>query len=164
MNKKQVFGFLLLGWLSWSLLADSDILVSVEDELNDFHRAAADADFERYFSHFSQTSVFLGTDASERWSKREFMEYARPSYAAGKGWTYQVLERHVSYSTDGDVAWFDERLNNKNLGECRGSGVLVIEGDRWKVSQYNLTIPVPNDIVDAVVELIEEATTTHSSE
>ena len=51
-------------------------------------------------------------------------------------------------------ARFDELLAHDRLGQCRGSGVLVREGDRWKVAQYNLSVPVPNDIVLDVAERI----------
>ncbi|MFN9993591.1 MAG: nuclear transport factor 2 family protein, partial [Phycisphaerales bacterium] len=32
-------------------------------------------------------------------------------------------------------------------GECRGSGVLLRLNDEWKIVQYNLTVPIPNDML-----------------
>jgi hypothetical protein len=52
------------------------------------------------------------------------------------------------------VAWFDELLDNKKLGETRGTGVLVKQNGEWKVSQYHLTIPIPNALASSVAELI----------
>jgi hypothetical protein len=40
------------------------------------------------------------------------------------------------------------------LSETRGSGVLVLEGGRWKVAQYNLSIPIPNELVREIVRVI----------
>lgn len=40
--------------------------------LDDFHDAAAKADGDRYFKHFAPRAIFLGTDATERWSVDEF--------------------------------------------------------------------------------------------
>src|SRR5690349_16554349 len=38
--------------------------------LDDWHAAAAAADEERYFGLMTEDSVFLGTDATERWDKK----------------------------------------------------------------------------------------------
>jgi hypothetical protein len=122
--------------------------------LDDFHRAAADADFDRYFGHFAENAVFLGTDATERWTVAEFKAYARPYFGPGGGWTYRPRDRSVSFTPDGRTAFFDELLDNQGLGETRGSGVLVLEGGAWKVAQYNLSIPIPNALADEVVRLI----------
>ncbi|MBL8762878.1 MAG: nuclear transport factor 2 family protein [Phycisphaerae bacterium] len=122
--------------------------------LDDFHDAASKADSVRYFGHFATQGVFLGTDATERWDVAAFRAYAEPHFSAGKGWTYHAVERHVSVHPDGAAAWFDERLKNAKFGECRGSGVLVRENGAWKIAQYNLTIPIPNDLAEPVVKLI----------
>jgi hypothetical protein len=126
----------------------------VDGVLDDFHAAAAASDEARYFDHFSADGVFLGTDATERWTVAAFRAYAHPHFAAGKGWTYTPVERHVAFDATGQVAWFDERLSHAKYGQLRGSGVLVVERARWRVAQYNLTFLVPNEIAPEVVELI----------
>ena len=123
--------------------------------LDDFHDAAAKADFDRYFGHFAEDGVFLGTDATERWTVEEFKAYARPYFKPGGGWTYRPRDRHLTVQKDGNTAIFDELLDNDGLGVTRGSGVLVIEGDEWKVAQYNLSIPIPNPLADRVVQIIK---------
>ena len=50
--------------------------------LDDWHDAAASADEARYFGHLSSDSVFLGTDATERWDVAAFRAYAHPHFAA----------------------------------------------------------------------------------
>jgi hypothetical protein len=55
------------------------------------------------------------------------------------------------------VAWFDELLESPHLGTCRGSGVLVAVGGSWKITQYNLSIPIPNALADAVVKQIADS-------
>lgn len=133
---------------------DVDAVAAVETVLDDFHRAASEADGDTYFGLFAAEGVFLGTDATERWTVEEFRAYAKPYFDQGRGWTYTPLERHVSISDNGDTAWFDERLHNDGLGETRGSGVLVWRDGAWKVAQYNLTIPVPNELAADLVERI----------
>ena len=125
--------------------------------LDDWHAAAAAADETRYFGHFAESAVFLGTDATERWSVEEFRRYAHPYFAKGKAWSFTPVERHVSLSPDGSVAWFDERLDTPNLGPARGSGVLVKAAGQWKIAHYDLSVPIPNDLMKEIKERIEAA-------
>jgi hypothetical protein len=131
-------------------------VAAVNATLNRLHEAASRADGAAYFALFAPEAVFLGTDAGERWSLSEFKAYAMPYFAKGKGWTYVPRSRHVQFSPKGDVAWFDEILDNASYGVCRGSGVLRKAGDAWLVCQYHLTIPVPNELAGAVVRMIRE--------
>ncbi len=124
--------------------------------LDDFHLAASKADATRYFGHFAPEGVFLGTDAGERWSVEQFKAYAMPHFSKGKGWTYRPGVRHINLSPDGKTAWFDETLSNDHYGQTRGSGVLrKVEGE-WKICQYNLSVPIPNELLPEVVQLIKK--------
>lgn len=135
--------------------------ISEEDihtTLDDWHQAAAAADFEAYFSHFaSDSSIFMGTDATERWTVEEFKPWSKPYFDEGRAWDFTPVERHVNFSEMGEVAWFDEELDTPNLGPARGSGVLVRQEGDWKIAHYNLSIPIPNAIADTVVQQVEEA-------
>lgn len=128
--------------------------------LDGFHAAAARADEEAYFGLLAPNAVFIGTDATERWDKAAFRAFAHPYFAAGTGWTYTPRNRHVGFSRDGKVAWFDELLDNANYGECRGSGVLEKGDGGWKIVQYNLSVPMPNDIAKDLVARIRAAKKT----
>lgn len=77
----------------------------IEAVLDDFHLAASEADYERYFGHLAEESIFLGTDITERWTKSEFQGYAEPHFSAGRGWTYVPQERHVYVGAGGEAAW-----------------------------------------------------------
>jgi endonuclease/exonuclease/phosphatase family metal-dependent hydrolase len=127
---------------------------AVSKMLDDWHDAAAEADEERYFSHFTSDAVFMGTDVTERWTRDEFREWAKPYFKRGKAWSFTPHDRFISFSTDAKTAWFDELLDTPNLGTARGSGVAVFVGDGWRIAQYNLSVPVPNDLIDEVVEQI----------
>jgi ketosteroid isomerase-like protein len=133
----------------------------VDAALNDFHDAASNADFDRYFSHFADNAVFLGTDSTERWTTSQFRKYAKSGFEHG-GWTYIPKERHVFLSEDGNVAWFDEKTysidkktDSKKYGEMRGTGVLIKSGKTWKLVQYSLLKPIPNDLFNSIVGMIE---------
>jgi hypothetical protein len=125
-----------------------------EHLLDEWHDAAAHADEERYFGFFAPNAVFLGTDATERWTLPQFRAFAHPHFAKGKAWSFKSVRRDVV--VNGEIAWFDEDLATPNLGPARGSGVLVHQVDgTWKIAQYNLTITVPNEKMKAVKALIE---------
>jgi SnoaL-like domain len=122
---------------------------AVDAVLDGFHTAASRADFEAYFSVWEPDSLFLGTDATERWVGEEFKAFARTYFKKGKGWTYVPRQRRWT-RIDLNVMQFDELLENEKLGTCRGSGVLVHREGGWKIVQYNLSIPVPNAIAEKV--------------
>lgn len=127
--------------------------------LDDFNTFAANADYKNYFDCFAEESTFIGTDATEVWNKKEFMEWARPFFDKGKAWNFKSLERNIYFSKDGNYAWFDEILDTQ-MKICRGSGVLEKISGKWKVKQYVLSVTVPNEVVDEVTKIkmpIEDA-------
>lgn len=132
--------------------------LAIAQTLDAFHQAAGRADGPAYFACFAPEGVFLGTDITERWPVAAFRAYAEPHFAKGKGWTYSAVERHIEVDPSGQVAWFDETLANANYGPCRGSGVLRHIAGQWKISQYHLTIPIPNALAARVVEMIRGLT------
>ncbi len=136
--------------------------------LDDFHNAASKADFDRYFAHFTDSAVFIGTDSTERWTVDEFKKYCEPNFRIGKGWTYTPVDRHIELNARADTAWFDELLENSKYGLCRGSGVLTrdavvgVGADgkpgakvRWRIQHYVLSMTVPNDTAESVVRIMK---------
>lgn len=120
---------------------------AVSTALDNLHDAASKAQFDRYFGLYAENAIFFGTDATERWTVDEFKAYAKPSFDQGSGWTFVTTERHIFFSDDGNTAWFDEAQTHEQYGVTRGTGVLVRAGDNWKIAQYNLTVPIPNDLL-----------------
>lgn len=120
--------------------------------IDDWHKAAASADLEAYFGPTTDDFVFLGTDPTERWTKEEFRSFCKPYFADGKGWDFTSTERNWVFSKNGKIAWFDEKLNTW-MEECRGSGVVVKEGKKWKLAYYNLTVLIENDKIKPFIEL-----------
>ncbi len=129
-------------------------VAAVLDRLNE---ASTAADGPAYFALFTPDARFIGTDATERWSLPEFRAFAEPYFARGRGWTYTPAARVITIAPIECrcVAWFDEELTNAGYGQTRGSGVLRLTDDGWKIEQYVLSIPVPNDKARAVVALIQ---------
>jgi hypothetical protein len=130
---------------------------SIARELDDLNDAAAHADEARYFAHFADDSVFLGTDATERWDLPAFRAFAHPHFATGKAWSFHAVRRAITIADDGRFAYFDEDLATEKLGPARGSGVFVLENGRWKIAQYNLAVVVPNERFDELRALLDRA-------
>ena len=122
--------------------------------LDGWHDAAARADENAYCSALASDAVFMGTDATERWSKDAFRAYAHPHFAKGKAWAFRATRRTVRLSSSGEVAWFDEDLETANLGPARGSGVVVFRDGAYKIAHYNLSIPIPNARFSSVKRLL----------
>lgn len=120
--------------------------------LNNWHLAAAHADFNLYFNVLADTSVFIGTDATENWNKSEFMEFAKPYFDRGKAWNFTPLQRNIYLNASCDLAWFDELLNTQ-MKLCRGSGVMQKKGNEWKIKHYVLSMTIPNENVDTVIKV-----------
>jgi len=154
--------FLLNFFSITTVIANDDVNEkNISKTLDQFHQAAANAELEVYFDLFAEDAIFLGTDGSERWTKSEFRLYVEPLFKKNIGWLYTSKERHITQLDDGNVAFFDEQLNNKTYGYCRGSGVLVKTKHGWKISQYNLSVPVPNAIAADVVQNIKRYHNKH---
>lgn len=136
------------------LEAVPDARAEVGRVLDAFLRAASEADGETYFGLLAPDAVFLGTDATERWTKAEFEAYCRPYFDDGVGWTYVPVERHVRVHRD--VAWVDELQTSEKYGRCRGTAVLRRADGRWLIEHYSLTFLVPNDVAADVVAVVRE--------
>ncbi|MEP4484425.1 MAG: nuclear transport factor 2 family protein [Halioglobus sp.] len=132
----------------------ADSIDAIGRSLDAFHDAAARADFAAYSGLMTREVVFLGTDATERWQGDSFRTFAKPYFDEGRGWTYLPQERHIDLMPNEKTAFFDELLSHERLGTCRGSGVMILDGGQWKVAQYNLSVPIPNDLVDGVAQQI----------
>ncbi len=140
-----------------SAMNAEDPVAAINAALDAFNHAASVADGPRYFGLLAKDAVFIGTDASERWTVPQFRAYAEPHFAKGNGWTYIPRTRHVVIADIPCkcVATFDEILDNKSYGTTRGTGTVVFEGGSWKIQQYALTIPIPNDLARTIVPRIQ---------
>ena len=125
---------------------------NINATLDNWHKAAAEANYNDYFSLMADDAVFIGTDATENWNKTAFQAYAKPHFDKGKAWRFTALERHIYFDATGKTAWFDELLNTQ-MKICRGSGVLVKIGKEWKIKQYVLSMTIPNENSNEVIKV-----------
>ncbi|WP_349664832.1 nuclear transport factor 2 family protein [Cellulophaga lytica] len=147
MNKKLLLLIMLVA--SLQVTAQKTEINTVVD---DWHKAAADANFDTYFGLMTKDGVFIGTDATENWQNKDFRAFAKPYFDKGKAWSFTALERNIYLDKSKKIAWFDELLDTQ-MEICRGSGVLKKVKGKWKIAHYVLSIAIPNDNVSKVVEL-----------
>lgn len=149
----------MLGIAVWVLAPSQLIAQKAEGEINQlmdgWHLAASKAEFDNYFDPIHEKGRFLGTDASERWTKKEFIKFSRPFFDKGKAWDFKAKNRMVFVDADGKYAWFDEVLDTW-MGSCRGSGILMKTNDGWKIMQYSLAILVANEDVASYLTIIRK--------
>jgi len=124
----------------------------INTALENWHKAAASANFDEYFNLMTEDGVFIGTDATENWQNKEFQEFSKPYFDKGKAWSFTTLERNIYTKKGNNLAWFDELLSTQ-MGICRGSGIMENVDGAWKVKHYVLSIAIPNDNVSEVTAL-----------
>lgn len=147
---------------SWQVISIADsrhstcrtpTTVTIDSLLTAWHLAATIADSAGYFSLLSPSSTYVGTDASEVWTKEAFLGFAAPYFARGKAWAFTTRSRNIYTSRDGHTVWFDEVLDTW-MGACRGSGVWSWYNGHWLLDHYVLSVAVSNDAINDYLELI----------
>ena len=119
-----------------------------------WHKAASDADAKTFFGSMAEDATYIGTDATERWTKSEFVTFAKPYFDRGKAWDFKPRDRDVHVTSDGQNVWFSELLDTW-MGVCRGSGILTKTREGWKLEQYHLSVTVPNAIIKDFITLVD---------
>ena len=132
-------------------LARQQIIILIDN----WHKAAAVADETVFFGTMTDEAIYLGTDKTERWTKQEFKEWSQQIFERKTAWAFTPKDRNIYFSEDRKTAWFEELLDTW-MGPCRGSGVVVLTENGWKLSHYNLALLVDNDKMNQVIQLLEK--------
>lgn len=128
---------------------------NINSMLNQWHKDVATYNYDAYFNKMTENAVFVGTDASEVWSKQEFQDFCKPFFDKKQTWDFKPHKRNIYFSTSDKTAWFNETLATW-MGVCRGSGVVTKNGDDWKIEHYVLSVVIPNETIKAVVNIKKE--------
>ncbi|ADR20993.1 hypothetical protein MATR_13790 [Marivirga tractuosa] len=130
-------------------------LETVNQFMDDWHKAAATADEDVFFGSMAEKGVYLGTDKTEKWTRDEMAEWANEYFQRESAWSFTAIQRDVYFSEDGNTAWLNEKLDTW-MGICKGTAVLVFKEDEWKIALYDLSVTIDNDKIDQFLELTEE--------
>ena len=128
------------------------VQAAISTVLDDYHMAATRADADAFFGAMTADGIYIGTDASERWLRDELRTWAAEAFERDTAWAFVPLSRDIVISDEGDYAWFTETLDTW-MGVCRSSGVLSLEPEGWKIRQYHLAVTVPNEQIQAFMDL-----------
>ncbi len=134
-------------------LKDTADVSEIHSLLDSLNIAAAQANFDKYFSYFAEGATYNGTDATENWDKESFKVWAKPYFDAKTTWNFKSVKRSVYHiGTNYNIAWFDELLATQ-MKICRGSGVVIKEKGEWKIQQYVLSMTIPNSKLDDIIKI-----------
>jgi len=132
--------------------------------INAWHNAAARADADAYFGAMTEDCVFIGTDATERWTREQLREWAAQYFEGDSAWVFRSTQRNIMLASGGQLAWFDEQLDSPHMGAVRGTGIVVKTNAGWKMKHYTLSFAVPNALADELVMRIAEHEQAEESE
>lgn len=154
--KRLLFAVLALLMLHAAQAADpdADFRRQVNAFVDGWHDDAAHTRPE-YWDKFTPTAVFIGTDKSEVWSYPAFKAWAKRFWDRKKAWSFTAQQRNVYFSPDKQYVWFDEQLNTQ-MGTCQASGVLRNTGKGFLIEHYQLSLAVPNPLMDSFTKAIRE--------
>lgn len=125
---------------------------TINQFMDNWHKAAATADEELFFGSMTEDGVYLGTDKTEKWTRDEMAEWANEYFQRESAWSFTATERDIYFSEDGKTAWLNEKLDTW-MGVCKGTAVLVLKKDGWKIALYDLSVTIDNDNIDNFLEL-----------
>ncbi|CAM4319584.1 nuclear transport factor 2 family protein [Flavobacterium terrigena] len=148
-----LLGLVFIGCKSAQPKSSENVKSEINLILDNWHKAAGQANFNAYFDVLTEDAIYIGTDPTENWNKQEFIKFSKPYFDRGRAWNFTALERNIYFSLDMKTVWFDELLNTQ-MKICRGSGVLVADANgNWKIRHYVLSMTIPNDNTDEVVKI-----------
>jgi len=151
---KRLFAAALLLLAAASAFAQSD--AAFRQQVNAFvdrwHDDAANTRPE-YFDKIAPQGVYIGTDKTEVWTRDQFKAWAKPFWDKKKAWAFTAQKRNVYFSPDKKYVWFDEQLNTQ-MGTCQASGVLRNTGKGFLIEHYQLSLAVPNELLDSFTRMI----------
>jgi hypothetical protein len=114
--------------------------------LDEWHDDAAHSRMA-YFDKMAPNGVYIGTDKSERWTRDEFRAWAKPHFAKPSAWAFTTIKRNIAFSQERNFIWFDEQLATQ-MGVCQASGVIRRTARGFEIEHYQLSLAVPNELVD----------------
>lgn len=127
---------------------------TINQFMDNWHNAAATADEDMFFGSMTEDGVYLGTDKTEKWTRDEMAEWANEYFQKESAWSFTATERDVYFSEDGKTAWLNEKLDTW-MGVCKGTAVLVLKPEGWKIALYDLSVTIDNDKIDDFLKLTE---------
>jgi hypothetical protein len=122
--------------------------------LDNWYKAAAEADEDVFFGSMAEDAIYLGTDKTERWLRDEMKAWSAKYFERESAWAFKPFDRNIYVSEDGTIAWWEEKLETW-MGVCLGSGVLAKTEEGWKIKHFHLGVTIDNDKIQDFIKLAE---------
>ena len=116
----------------------------INNFLDNWHHAATVADEDGFYGAMTEDCIYLGTDPTEKWKRDELRNWAVKAFEGDTAWAFTPFDRQIYLSDGAELVWFDEKLKTW-MGECRGSGIVVLTEAGWKLKHYNLAVTITNE-------------------
>lgn len=134
---------------------DATLTRQVNAFVDGWHDDAANARMA-YFDKIAKDGVYIGTDRTELWGRDAFKAWSKKYFDAKTTWNFKATRRNVYASADKSLIWFDELLDTANMGHCMASGVIRKTAKGFEIVHYQLSVAVPNEVVDQVTKTIRD--------
>ena len=134
---------------------DATLTRQVNAFVDEWHDDAANARMA-YFDKIARDGIYIGTDRTELWGRDAFKAWSKKYFDAKKAWSFKATRRNVYASADKSLIWFDELLDTPNMGHCMASGVIRKTAKGFEIVHYQLSVAVPNEVVDQVTRTIRD--------
>ena len=83
--KKSILLLLFIASFANAQTSEKD---KVNQTIDAWHNAAGDVKFDTYFNLITEDGIFIGTDATENWTKKDFKVWAKPFFDKGTTWNF----------------------------------------------------------------------------
>ena len=150
--KNLIFLLVLNFCLACQNKNEDQIITLLNQKIDAWHNAATNANYDDYFNFITDQGIFIGTDVSERWLKKDFSDFSKPYFDKGKAWSFTAKERTIRLNDKKNIAWFDEILDTW-MGDCRSTGVLSIKKGEWQLEHYQLSVTIDNELMPQFLEI-----------
>jgi hypothetical protein len=113
-----------------------------------------------YFNKMAPEGVYIGTDKHEMWQRDAFHVWAKRYFDRGSAWSFKAIKRNIYFSADKHLVWWDEQLITE-MGICQASGVLRASPEGMAILHYQLSLSVPNEVLNKVQTVIGDWESIH---
>jgi len=131
-------------------------MVVPKDELalliREWYYAASEGKIDAFLDYFvkNESTSYIGTDPNEIWyGYEQIKENVEENFKTYGKWT--IMSKNLHVHRNGDTAYFTDevelaaRFGGSSIADdARMSGVLVLENDKWKISQVHFSFGIPN--------------------
>ena len=148
--------------LEWGINS-SDTTVShpkreIAAVLDTMHEGFQKKDFKQLESCLTDDGLYLGTDPSQVWSKKQLTEYYDSNGADSGTVTYNLISRNILLSRNNNSAIAIEQFFSGGKSEkimLRGVARLIYRNDEWKINFYSWSMIPRNQDMNKINKALE---------